>query len=56
MVIVSDGRIVAARQIRLSDNVELIDPVTLLFGSSYKNVAPLLSEKAAHVIFASLHP
>lgn len=55
MVIVSDGRIVAARQLRLSDNGELIDPATLLFGSSSRNVTQILREKAAHQIFASLH-
>jgi hypothetical protein len=56
MVIVSDGRIVAARQLRLSDNGELIDPATLLFGSSSRNVPQILREKAAQQIFASLHP
>lgn len=56
MVIVSDGRIVAARQLRLSDNGEIIDPATLLFGSSSRNVPQILREKAAQQIFASLHP
>ena len=56
MVIVSDGRIVAARQLRISDDGELIDPATLLFGTGSRNVAQKLRERAAQQIFASLHP
>ena len=56
MVIVSNGRIVAARQLRISDNGELLDPASLLFGSGNRNAAQKLREEAARQIFASLHP
>ena len=56
MVIVSDGRIVAARQLRISDNGEWLNPTSLLFGSGNHDAAQKLREEAARQIFASLHP
>ena len=56
MVIVSDGRLVAARQLRISDNGEWLNPISLLFGSGNHDAAQKLREEAARQIFASLHP
>ena len=51
MVLVSNGEIVAARQIRLTDREGFVG-----FGKMTQPLVQKLREEAAHQIFASLHP